>query len=590
MTGRQKRHIWEVIPIFLIAVALLYYCTSAALSYGRLERSLGKLDDGWMLNGEYVGQLPERHECEAGETTCLSVTLPEAFDTAGAICFYTVYSDVEVSLGGRIVYTLIKPAGEKMTSCAPSCWNVVLLSADCAGQTLEISLTTPYSEFANFMPECTYGSAEDIDRLVQMKTIPHFVAGLAILFIGIVFALVAVILRYYVIGSTGLYSLSLFTVVLSVFLTSKQTTILMNVQGGTNYVLIQDIAFMLCPVMYTRYLMRVHSGLSRRIALGLHAAGLLNLVLVLLLQFFGVKEIPQLMAGTRNLCAAVIVYAFVLEFRQQNRIMVSVLAISAGYSAIKYYLTDSISWLVYLALFGNIYIMVYRAIRAVVVAQAKQIRLESALQVSKSEIATVQITSHFFYHTLDSIRALIRLDADKAYKMAGDFAKYVRYRVDGVERMEETVSFSRELRSIRAYTDIKQAQLGDRFEMVFDIETEDFQILPLTVQPLVENAVIHAVQRRRDGGRVVLRCREAEKSYHIEVIDNGPGENAAEEFHEKQKKSTAIANVNTRLEFYGIAPLKFEKNELGGITVSLDTPKEIRRKEQNLNEGNSGGR
>ena len=72
------------------------------------------------------------------------------------------------------------------------------------------------------------------------------------------------------------------------------------------------------------------------------------------------------------------------------------------------------------------------------------------------------------------------------------------------------------------------------------------------------------------------------------MIDNGPGEGADTKIHEKQKKSTAIANVNTRLEFYGIAPLKFEKNELGGITVSLDTPKEIHRKGKDANEGNIG--
>ena len=588
MTQRQRRHIWEMLPIFLIALALLYYCCTAALCYGRLDAGIGTLSQGWTLNGAAVEALPARDMRAPGEKTVMRTALPDAFDDAQAIAFYTSYADVEVKLNGRSIYRLTKPEAEKMTSCAPSQWNVVRLPSGSSGAQLQIDLATPYSKFANLIPECRYGSAEEIDRLVQMKTVPHFVAGLAILFIGIIFSLVAVIMRYYVIGSTGLYSLSLFMVVLAVFLTSRQTTLLMNVYGGSNYVLIQDVAFMLCPVMYTRYLMRVHKGLSRKIALGLHLASLLNLALVLALQLTGVLESPQMTVVTRDLCAVIIVYTFILEFRQQNRVLVCLMALAVGYVAVRYYLTDTISWLVYLALFGNIYVMVYRVIRAVVVAQAKQIRLEAALEVSKSEIATIQITSHFFYHTLDSIRALIRMDADKAYKMTGDFAKYIRYRVDGVERMQETVPFSRELRSIRAYTDIKQAQLGERFEMIFDVETEDFEILPLTVQPPVENAVIHAVQRRRGGGRVVLKCREAQKGYHIEVIDNGPGEGADTEIHEKQKKSTAIANVNTRLEFYGIAPLKFEKNELGGITVSLDTPKEIHRKGKDANEGNIG--
>ena len=73
-------------------------------------------------------------------------------------------------------------------------------------------------------------------------------------------------------------------------------------------------------------------------------------------------------------------------------------------------------------------------------------------------------------------------------------------------------------------------------------------------------------------------CRETEKGYHIEVIDNGPGQGAKPESGDMQKRSVAIKNVNTRLEFYGIAPLKFTHNELGGITASLDTPKRIARK------------
>lgn len=578
MTQRQKRHIWEMLPIFIIALALVVYCCTAALSYGRLNASIATLDSGWMLNGQAVDALPARDVRARGETSVMQTRLPEAFEHAQSVAFYSSYADVRVLLNGRCLYSLSKPENEHMTSCAPSRWNIVQLPAGSAGAKFRIELSTPYDQYANLIPQCRYGADEEIERLVQMKTMPHFVAGLAILFIGIIFSVVAVIMRYYVIGNTGLYSLSLFMVVLAVFLTSKQTTILMNVYGGSNYVLIQDVAFMLCPVMYTRYLIRVHTGLSRKIALGLHVISLVNLALALVLQLAGVLESPQMISTTRYLCAVVIVDTFILEFRQQNRVLVCLLALAAGYTALRYYITDRISWLVYLALFGNIYIMVYRVIRAVVVAQAKQIRLEAALEVSKSEIATIQITSHFFYHTLDSIRALIRMDADKAYKMTGDFAKYIRYRVDGVERMQETVPFSRELRSIRAYTDIKQAQLGERFEMVFDVETEDFEILPLTVQPLVENAVIHAVQRRREGGRVVLKCRETQAGYHIEVIDNGPGAGAGVEIHEKQKKSTAIANVNTRLEFYGIAPLKFEKNDLGGVTVSLDTPKEIHKK------------
>ena len=578
MTDRQRRHILEMIPLMVIALAAAAYLLLAALEYGRLEEGLTLLADGWTVSGEATDALPTRDLKPAGEPTVLSRTLDGTFQEPRTLCFYSVYENVRVRLDGEEIYRFDKPPGERAMRAAPSYWNRVALPAGSDGRALEIELFTPYQQYANVLPRVRAGEAGQIERYVGYKTISRSVAALAILFVGLIFAVVAVIMRYYVVGNTGLYSLSLFIVVLAIFLAAQQTTILLELYGGISYIMLQNVGFMLCPVLYTRYLMRVHKGTKRRIALALHVASMLNCALILALQIFGVRDMPQMMSLTRNLCAIIIIYVFVLELQRKRRLLVCAFALLMIYAAFHYYFTNSITWLVYAGIFAYLYILLYRVISSIVRVQAKQIRLEAELQVSRSEIATIQITSHFFYHTLDSIRALIRLDADKAYKMTGDFAKYIRHRVDGVERMQETVPFSRELRSIRAYTDIKQAQLGERFEMIYDVETEDFEILPLTVQPLVENAVIHAVQRRREGGWVKLACRETGAGYHIEVIDNGPGSAEPEETAEALKESSAIKNVNTRLEFYGIAPLKFRRNELGGMTVSLDTPKRIVRK------------
>lgn len=578
MGEKQRRRLMEIIPILVIGAALLSFVLACAVYAGKCDRELGRLEDGWSLSGRQVSQLPMREAKVAGEDTLMQLTLGEDFHEMQALCFYTVYADVEVRLDGREIYRHEKPAAEHVTRAAPSIWNVVALPGDCAGAMLEIELSTPYQNYANVIPEVRYGSLKQVEEYVQSETTPRFVAALAILFVGLIFSIVAANLRFYVDGNTGLYSLSLFFVILATFLASQQTSILTKLYGNSSFIFIQHASLMLCPVMYTRYLARINKGYVRKIAIGLNFASLFNFVLIVALQLLKLRDMPEMMSSTRNLIAILIIWVFLLEIRQRRRVYVCMLAALLIYTMYHYFFTGRLTWLLYVGIFIYIYILVHRIIFTVVRAQAKEIRLKAELEVSRSEIAAIQITSHFFYHTLDSIRALIRIDADKAYKMTGDFAKYLRHRVDGVERMEETISFARELRSIRAYTDIKQAQLGERFHMIFDVETEDFEILPLTVQPLIENAVIHAVQRRREGGEVKLVCREHADGYHIQVIDNGPGPNAKSEVVDEQKKSTAIQNVNTRLEFYGIAPLVFENNELGGMTVSLNTPKNIKRK------------
>ena len=577
MRTKFRKYIWEMLPVLLIAAALVVYVLSAAIEYGRLDEQLGRLSEGWSVSGEAVDALPMREYKDAGEMSVLSVELDERFASSRAICFYTVYEDVEVRLEGNAVYRVLGRLTDKSIKAAPSLWNIVPLEGDNAGKTLEVRLSTPYENFGNIIPEFRFGTAEQVSRFVNLNTLPHFVAALAILFVGLIFAIISMTLRFYVRGNRGIYSLSLFIVVMAIFLIARQTNVLRGIYDGAPYVLIENMAFLLCPVIYTRYLMRSSRGMHRRISLILHIASIANTALVLLLQIFGVMDMPQMVSSTRYLCVFVAAYVLVLELRGRGRVWYCLVTLAAIGVFLYYYITENISWLVYAGIFAYLYVIVYRVIAAIVRSEAEEIRLGAALEVSRSEIATIQITSHFFYHTLDSIRALIRMDADKAYKMAGDFAKYVRYRVDGVERLEETVSFAKELRSIRAYTDIKQAQLGERFSMIFDVETEDFAILPLTVQPLVENAVIHAVQKRREGGVVRLICRENEREYSIQVIDNGPGV-AVQEEKSDPKRSVAIDNVNTRLNYYGIAPLEFERNEAGGMTVSLRYPKHIQRK------------
>lgn len=583
MTERQRRHLREITPLMLICILLLIYCVSSTVSYGRLKEGTSVLSVEQALldhDGELV-------PVSAPEPEIMHITLPESFEQAQRICFYSSYQEVRVRLNGQEVYRFLKPESEKVMKAAPSYWNQLDIPVGNAGAALEIELSTPYSQYALVRPEVRCGTAQQISRYVTLKTLPHFVAALAILCIGLVFAIVAIIMRYYVVGNTGLYSLSLFVVVMALFLVSQQTSILLSINDRISYPLVQNITFMLCPVLYSRYLTRVHGGIWKKFDWAFHGLSILNLLIVSAMQIAGVADMPQLMLFTRILCAVLVVYEFMQELRRKRRFLICLIALMLVYAVFVYYFTDSITWLVYGALFGYIYLVIYRVIASVVKNQAKEIRLETQLEVSRSEIATIQITSHFFYHTLDSIRALIRMDADQAYKMTGDFAKYIRHRVDGVERMQETVPFSRELRSIRAYTDIKQAQLGDRFEMIYDVENEDFDILPLTVQPLVENAVIHAVQKRRDGGVVRLVCRETKAGYHIEVIDNGAGDQHVPDPADAQKRSTAIANVNTRLEFFGIPPLQFHKNEMGGMTVTLDTPKKIVWKGKH-NAGNIG--
>ena len=150
-------------------------------------------------------------------------------------------------------------------------------------------------------------------------------------------------------------------------------------------------------------------------------------------------------------------------------------------------------------------------------------QLQEQLEQEQGNMLMSQIRSHFFYHTLNALQALIVLKPEAAYKMAGDFARYLRFTLDSVTADGGIGSFREELRAVRAYADINQQQLGDRLHMVYEIPDADFPIPLLTIQPLVENAILHGIKPKVGGGTVTLRLEELPNSWKVTVSDDGVG-------------------------------------------------------------------
>ena len=104
MNEKQRRRLMEIMPILVIGAALLSFVLACAVYAGKCDRELGRLEDGWVLSGKKVDQLPMREAKVAGEDTLMQLTLGDDFADMQALCFYSVYADVEVRLdGGRSI-------------------------------------------------------------------------------------------------------------------------------------------------------------------------------------------------------------------------------------------------------------------------------------------------------------------------------------------------------------------------------------------------------------------------------------------------------------------------------------------------------
>jgi len=192
--------------------------------------------------------------------------------------------------------------------------------------------------------------------------------------------------------------------------------------------------------------------------------------------------------------------------------------------------------------------------------------LSRQLELEQTNMLLNQISSHFFYHTLNSLQALIVLQPDAAYKMAGDFSRYLRFSVDSITAASGVGSFKEELRAVRAYADINILQLSGRLRMDYRIPDEDFSIPVLTLQPIVENAILHGIKPKVGGGCVAITLADEETCHVVTVADDGLGFDPAAA---EESRSVGLANVRRRIAQFPGCSIGIESSPGAGTTVTL---------------------
>lgn len=172
--------------------------------------------------------------------------------------------------------------------------------------------------------------------------------------------------------------------------------------------------------------------------------------------------------------------------------------------------------------------------------------LDSKLQESRILLMISQIQPHFLYNILNTIYHLCDKDIELAKKVVDDFSTYLRNNINSLSTTE-LISFNTELEHIKTYINLEKIRFGDELDIVYDIQTSDFYLPILSIQPLVENAIKHGVSKRRGGGKVTISSHEDDANYIISIIDTGIGYDL-NQIIEDGKSHIGIKNVKERLE------------------------------------------
>ncbi|WP_326975489.1 histidine kinase N-terminal 7TM domain-containing protein [Caproicibacter sp. BJN0012] len=225
---------------------------------------------------------------------------------------------------------------------------------------------------------------------------------------------------------------------------------------------------------------------------------------------------------------------------------------------------------------GGIFLMKDITVYAEYENQLKILAENAAIKAETNELSFLQaqISPHFLNNTLSAIGSLIPRDQERAGELVVDLSEYLIncYRAGG---SSPTAPLERELEAVDTYIKIVRARFGNRIRYRAEIDAPPEMELPrLVLQPLVENAVRHGVQPRKDGGTVCLSIRRTPSYVCFEIRDDGVGiepERISTLLSgDDDRQGVGIINIHKRLLRYYGEGLSIQCE--GGTSVSFRIP------------------
>ena len=147
---------------------------------------------------------------------------------------------------------------------------------------------------------------------------------------------------------------------------------------------------------------------------------------------------------------------------------------------------------------------------------------QKELEVQRNALMLSQINPHFVYNTLSTIAAMCESSPKQAKYLTIDFSQYLRKNIHSLNS-DKPIPFDQEMEHVDCYLKIEKARFRERLNVIYSIQCKDFCLPPLTVQPLVENAIKHGITKKAEGGTVRICTFEENARYVIEIIDDGVG-------------------------------------------------------------------
>lgn len=195
---------------------------------------------------------------------------------------------------------------------------------------------------------------------------------------------------------------------------------------------------------------------------------------------------------------------------------------------------------------------------------------------NKAELKALQtkINPHFLFNALNAIASTTRRNPEKARELIISLSGYMRY---NLEVGDELIDIHLALQQVQDYIDIEKARFGSKLQVDYHIDDVHIKVPSLLIQPLVENAVVHGILKRKAPGLITISVEDKEETIRVSVEDTGEGikQEIIDKLYrgEMSSKQIGLSNVHERVKLIYGKGLVIERLN-PGTKVYFDITKE----------------
>ena len=567
-TPSARKLTGALILVLCASIAVLCIFASAYKAIAgayRIEDTVLRIDD-------YEHQT-ETTDSYLGVKDIYRFMIPKAAARGQQLCFYVQHQYVSVLTAENRAYINSEISERHIGHTPGHYWVCLPIRQQDAGREAVIELTSVYPSFQKSDPIFYIASKYNVLELSLRKDFLLFAVCVITIASGLLLCIFSILTQFSNRDTLRMLYLGLLTLAVGIWkLMGIPFMYLLYSGNGRMLYYAGMLSLVAVPVFCTRFLYYQENG---EVSFGSKSSlfSVLVSLLIVVLQIFNIKELHDF-AFFLTLEAAFICSALTVIMIRKKKADLWLyplpIAMIADCLIIRLTASSAAANCLLLWVFLSGLVRGGSFIRENIQRERTMRKQAEELRDARITALMNQIRPHFIHNTLASVYYLCDDDPAKAKAVIKDFMYYLQNNYSAITK-KTTVPFEEELHHVQAYIAVEQVRFEGELDIEYAISYLEFNIPPLTIQPLVENSVKYGIGAGISPEKILLSSRRTEGGSEVIIQDDGAG-------FDPQSLSKAphmgIENVRRRLEIMCNGTLRIESEPSKGTKVTIFIPDE----------------